>query len=59
MQALQLESHDVASGMTLWRFAEVRANAPSKGRSMNKKQREARMEIPLASVSRIRVFVNF
>ncbi|KAF5828055.1 hypothetical protein DUNSADRAFT_18278 [Dunaliella salina] len=58
-QALQLESYDEPSGVTVWRLAEVKANAPGKGRGMNKKQREARFEIPLARIFRIRVFVDF
>lgn len=58
-QALQLETYDAASGETVWKLAEVRANNPGKGRGMNKKQKEARFNIPLASVSRIRVFVDF
>jgi len=58
-QALQLESYDKASGLTVWKLADVKANAPGKGRGMSKKQREARFEISLSSVSRIRVFVDF
>mmetsp|Transcript_19424 Transcript_19424/g.50414 ORF Transcript_19424/g.50414 Transcript_19424/m.50414 type:complete len:350 (+) Transcript_19424:1687-2736(+) len=58
-QALQLESYDETSGLTVWRLAEVKANAPGKGRGMNKKQKEARFEIPLARITRIRVFVDF
>lgn len=59
MQPLQLEAYDEEAGLTTWRLAEVRANAPTKGRGMNKKQRDLRIQVPLASVSRIRVFVDF
>lgn len=59
LQALQLESYDEACGLTVWRLAEVKANAPGKGRVMSKKQKEARFEIHLSCVSRIRVFVDF
>lgn len=59
LQALLLQSYDEASGATVWRLAEVRANAAVKGRAMSKKQKELRLEIPLAAVARIRVFVDF
>jgi hypothetical protein len=58
-QVLELIEHDQAQGLTKWRLADVRANAPVKGRALSKRQRAAVYDIPVPSITRARVFVDF
>lgn len=58
-QVLELASWDEASGVTRWRLADVRANAPVKGRKLSKRQREMTFDIPLAAITRARIHVDF
>ena len=59
IQVMELLTYDEASGTTEWRLAEVKANAPMKGRKMSKKQKDLRFNIPVASLVRIRIHVDF
>jgi ribosome maturation factor RimP len=56
---LQLVSLDEASGSSEWCLADVRANAPGKGRGLSRRQRDQRWAIPLAALRRVRVHVDF
>jgi hypothetical protein len=58
-QVLVLAQADEAAGITRWRLADVRANAPVKGRKLSKRQREMTFDIPLAAITRVRVHVDF
>lgn len=58
-QVLQLQAFDAEAGTSEWQVANVKANLPGKGRQLSKKQREARIVIPLASIKGARVYVNF
>ncbi len=56
---MELLSYDEATNNTEWRLADCRANAPMKGRSLSKKQKEMRFTIPLGSLTRLRIHVDF
>lgn len=49
----------VRAGSTVWRTANVRANATVKGRALSKKQLSQRVAIPLAQLTRVRIHVDF
>ena len=66
--ALQVETKvlafselDAAAGVTRWKLADVRANRQSggKGRGLNRKQRDAVYELPLAVLRRVNLHVDF
>ena len=59
VQILELTAHDAEAGSSEWRLADVRANAPAKGRKLSKKQKEQKWVIPTASLTRVKVWVNF
>lgn len=59
LQVLELVDYNQSQGLTTWRLADVRANAPVKGRGLSKRQRAAVYEIPVASITRARVYVDF
>jgi hypothetical protein len=42
-----------------WQLADVRANQAVKGRSISKRQRAARYDIPLERLERVRIYVDF
>ena len=58
-QVLVLVEADESGGVTRWRLADVRANAPVKGRKLSKRQREMTFDIPMASITRARIHVDF
>ena len=58
-QILELAELDEEKGTSWWRLADVRANAPVKGRKLSKRQREARIELPISSIQKARVHVDF
>ncbi len=47
------------AGSTDWRLAVVKANSPVKGRSLSKKQKEMRVTIPVANLTKVRIHVDF
>jgi hypothetical protein len=49
---------DESEDRSEWRLADVRANAPTKGRGLSKRQREQRIEIPLSELERVRIHVE-
>lgn len=53
------EEQAAADGATLWRLADVKANAPTKGRGLTRKQRDQRLRIPLADLVSVRIHVEF
>jgi ribosome maturation factor RimP len=53
------EEEAAAAGTTLWRLADVKANAPTKGRGLTRKQRDQRLRIPLADLVSVRIHVEF
>jgi len=53
------EAPVVAADTTLWRLADVKANAPTKGRGLTRKQRDQRLRIPLADLVSVRIHVEF
>lgn len=55
---LQYAGTDEGTEVTNWRVADVKANAPTKGRSLSKKQREARIAIPVANLRKARIYVD-
>eukprot|EP00199_Chlamydomonas_sp_CCMP681_P005582 CAMPEP_0119110148 /NCGR_PEP_ID=MMETSP1180-20130426/27233_1 /TAXON_ID=3052 ORGANISM="Chlamydomonas cf sp, Strain CCMP681" /NCGR_SAMPLE_ID=MMETSP1180 /ASSEMBLY_ACC=CAM_ASM_000741 /LENGTH=261 /DNA_ID=CAMNT_0007096313 /DNA_START=244 /DNA_END=1029 /DNA_ORIENTATION=- len=59
IKAMQLVEFDEALQVTSWRLADVRANAPAKGRGLSKRQLSTVLEIPLASIKKAHVHVNF
>jgi ribosome maturation factor RimP len=46
-------------GETLWRLADVKANAPTKGRGLTRKQRDQRLRIALEDIVSCRIHVEF
>ena len=54
----QLQELDEATGMSVWALADVRANAPTKGRGLSKKQKLPRFSIPVASLRAARLYVG-
>ena len=56
---------DAAAGVTRWRLADVRTNRQGggggggKGRGLNRKQREAVVELPLAVLRRVNLHIDF
>ncbi|KIY99383.1 hypothetical protein MNEG_8577 [Monoraphidium neglectum] len=56
---LELVAYDEASGATEWRLADVRANAPGKGRGLSKRQREQVVRMPVDALIGARVHVDF
>ncbi|GFH27419.1 uncharacterized protein HaLaN_25738 [Haematococcus lacustris] len=58
-QVLQLMEFDEAAGRTRWQVADVRANAPTKGRGLSKRQRAMVLEIPVSNIQRAKVHVDF
>jgi len=56
---LELVALDEAAGTSEWRLADVRANAPGKGRGLSKRQREQKWMIPVDALQRARVHVDF
>lgn len=50
---------DSAAGVTRWRLADVRANKGGKGRGLNAKQRREVYEVPLSSIIRVNLFLDF
>ncbi len=42
----------------MWRLADVKANAPGKGRKLSKRKREMVIEIPVSSLRLARVHVD-
>lgn len=58
-QVLDLVWYDEEAGTTEWRMADVKANAPVKGRRLSKKQREMKLTIPVANLTRVKIHVDF
>jgi hypothetical protein len=58
VQVLVMDSQDSDTGVSLWRLADVKANAPGKGRKLSKRKREAVVEIPLSRLTLARVHVD-
>jgi ribosome maturation factor RimP len=58
-EVLQMLELDEAAGSSVWALADVKANAPTKGRGMSKKQKQQRFTIPLADMVRVRIHVDF
>jgi len=44
---------------TVWRLADVKANAPTKGRGLTRRQRDQRLKIALADLASCRIHVEF
>lgn len=57
-QILEFISMHTDAAETLWKIADVKKNAPTKGRSLTKKQREQRITIPVASLQKARIHVD-
>jgi ribosome maturation factor RimP len=55
---LQFLGLDEAEGNSLWALADVKVNAPTKGRGLSKKQREQRFDIPISALERVRIYVD-
>ena len=53
------EEQAVAPGETLWRLADVKANAPTKGRGLTRKQRDQRLRIAVEDIVSCRIHVEF
>lgn len=60
-KVLNFSEYDAASGLTRWKLADVRANRnqAGKGRGLNRKQRDAVYELPLAAVRRVNLYLDF
>jgi hypothetical protein len=56
---LVLQAYDEAAQTTAWQLADVRANAPAKGRKMSKRQLAMRLELAVSQLRRVRVHVDF
>lgn len=59
LQVLVLQAYDEAAQTTAWQLADVRANAPAKGRKMSKRQLAMRLELAVSQLRRVRVHVDF
>ncbi len=55
---LELIEFDEGGATTQWRLADVRANAPTKGRGLSKRQRQQQIQIPLAAVEKVHIHVE-
>lgn len=56
---VEAEGGGDGGGVSRWRLADVRANrSGGKGRGLNKKQREAVLEIPVASLRRVTLHID-
>lgn len=59
-KVLMFIDHDAAAAVTRWRLADVRLNRTAgKGRGLNRKQRDAVYELPLAAVRRVNLHIDF
>eukprot|EP00195_Chlamydomonas_chlamydogama_P009484 CAMPEP_0202893122 /NCGR_PEP_ID=MMETSP1392-20130828/2755_1 /ASSEMBLY_ACC=CAM_ASM_000868 /TAXON_ID=225041 /ORGANISM="Chlamydomonas chlamydogama, Strain SAG 11-48b" /LENGTH=336 /DNA_ID=CAMNT_0049577329 /DNA_START=27 /DNA_END=1038 /DNA_ORIENTATION=- len=58
-QVLELVEYDVEGGSTTWRLADVRANAPTKGRGLSKKQKGQVVSLAVSQLQRVRIHVDF
>jgi ribosome maturation factor RimP len=56
---LELVRVDEEGNVSEWRLADVRANAPGKGRGLSRRQRDQQWLLPLDSLQRARVHVDF
>lgn len=54
-----MASFDEQAGQTAWRLADVKANAPVKGRKLSKRLREMTFNIAVDSLIAARVYVDF
>jgi hypothetical protein len=54
----QLQEMDEASGVSVWAVADVKANAPTKGRGLSKKQRQQRINIAVPNIRVARLYVG-
>lgn len=50
---------DEVNSKTTWELADVKANQNVKGRGLSKKQRMQKYDIPLESLERVRIYVDF
>lgn len=50
---------DEVNSSTTWELADVKANQNVKGRGLSKKQRMQRFDVPLESLERVRIYVDF
>jgi ribosome maturation factor RimP len=57
---LELESVDTEGGSSVWKIANVRINRElvGKGRGLNKKQREWRVQMPFESLQLVRLYID-
>lgn len=49
---------EASSDSTVWTLADVKANSPSKGRMLSKRQKQAQICIPLNKVQRVSMYVQ-
>ncbi len=56
----ELESVDTEGGSSVWKIANVRINRElvGKGRGLNKKQREWRVQMPFESLQLVRLYID-
>ena len=59
VKVLTFAEHDAAAAVTRWRLADVCANRTGgKGRGLNRKQRDAVYEVPLAALRRVNLYID-
>lgn len=59
-KVLTFSELDAAAGLTRWRLADVRVNRTGgKGRGLNRKQRDAVYELPLATLRHVNLHIDF
>jgi hypothetical protein len=56
---LLLADLDVEAGRSAWMLANVRANAPVKGRALSKRALSQVLRLPLGDIYRVRIHVDF
>lgn len=55
---LELVEYMKDQGVTVWKLADVKANAQQKGKKLSKKQLALRFNLPVSSIKRVRVHVD-
>jgi hypothetical protein len=57
---LELESVDMDAGSAKWKLADVRLNRElaGKGRGLNRKQRDWRLDLPFESTQLVRLYID-
>lgn len=53
-----VDTVDEARGVVTWCLADVRVNRGDRGRPMTKKQRSLMVDLPLAAIKRVNLYID-